>query len=160
MGLQSIGRFAGSAAVAVVIVATLLAGGLFMFGAYDPEEEAHTTTSVEMLSRIDLAELLGEETTPSRPQLPEMKDIEPLVIPKRTQSGFVQVEYVVDANGHVIEAEVVGAAPVGIYEDEALEIVRSRRYEPKPGGGETDRRTEMVDFTVLAGDDADTSEAL
>ena len=87
-----------------------------------------------------------------------MKEIPPLVIPQRTQSGFVQVEYVVDANGRVIEAEVVGAAPVGVYEDKALEIVRSRRYQPKPDGGGTDRRTEMVDFTVLPGDDAKTPD--
>ena len=158
MGFQSIGRFAGSIAVAVVIVTTLLVGGLYLFGAYDPEEEAHTATSVEMLSRIDLAELLGEESTRSRPQLPAMEEIPPLVIPQRTQSGFVQVEYVIDANGRVIEAEVVGAAPVGVYEDEALEIVRSRRYQPKPDGGGTDRRTEMVDFTVLPGDDANTPD--
>jgi TonB family protein len=144
--------------VAVVIVTVLLVAGLYLFGAYDPEEEAHTATRVEMLSRIDLAELLGKKTTRSRPQLPAMEDIVPLVIPKRTQSGFVQVEYVVDANGHVIEAEVVGAAPVGIYEDQALEIVRSRRYQPNPDGGETDRRTEMVDFTVLPGDDAGNSD--
>jgi TonB family protein len=158
MRFQAAGRFAGSVAVAVVIVSILLVGGLYLFGAYEPQEEAHTATSVEMLSRIDLAELLGEETTRKRPQLPAMEDIKPLVIPRRTQSGFVQVEYVVDANGRVTEAQVVGAAPVGIYEDEALEIVRSRRYQPNPDGRETDRRTEMVDFTVVPEEDAGTSD--
>ena len=158
MRFQAAGRFAGSVAVAVVIVSVLLVGGLYLFGAYEPQEEAHTATSVEMLSRIDLAELLGEETTRKRPQLPAMEDIKPLVIPRRTQSGFVQVEYVVDANGRVTEAQVVGAAPAGIYEDEALEIVRSRRYQPNPDGAETDRRTEMVDFTVVPEEDAGTSD--
>ena len=154
MSLQSVVRFAGSVAVALIIVTILLVGGLYMFGAYDAKEKSHTTTSVEMISRIDLAELLGEDTNRRRPQLPTLENIEPLVIPKRTQSGFVQVEYVVDENGHVIEAEVVGAAPVGIYEDEALEIVRSRRYTPGPDGQEIDRRTEMVDFTVMPREDA------
>ncbi|MGI9265160.1 MAG: TonB family protein [Gammaproteobacteria bacterium] len=149
MALDSVMRFTGSVVVATIIVTTLLAGGLWMFGAYEPEEEAHTSTRVEMLSRIDLAELLGEETGRQRPQLPAMEDIEPLVIPRRTQSGFVQVEYVVDANGRVVEAEVVGAAPVGVYEDQALEIVRSRRYQPKPTGADVDRRTEMVDFSIV-----------
>ena len=158
MRFQAAGRFAGSVAVAVVIVSVLLVGGLYLFGAYEPQEEAHTATSVEMLSRIDLAELLGEDTTRKRPQLPAMADIKPLVIPRRTQSGFVQVEYVVDANGRVTEAQVVGAAPAGIYEDEALEIVRSRRYQPNPDGAETDRRTEMVDFTVVPEEDAGTSD--
>ena len=149
MAFDSMMRFAGSVVVATIIVAILLTGGLWMFGAYEPEEEAHTATKVEMLSRIDLAELLGEKTGRQRPQLPQLEDIEPLVIPRRTQSGFVQVEYVVDANGLVVEAEVVGAAPVGVYEDKALEIVRSRRYEPKPAGVAIDRRTEMVDFSIV-----------
>jgi TonB family protein len=149
MAFDSMLRFAGSVVVATIIVTVLLAGGLWMFGAYEPEEEAHTATSVEMLSRIDLAELLGEKTGRQRPQLPQMEDIEPLVIPRRTQSGFVQVEYVVDANGRVVEAEVVGAAPVGVYEDKALEIVRSRRYQPNPASVDVDRRTEMVDFSIV-----------
>ncbi len=145
-------RMAGSVVVATVIVTFLLSTGLWLFGAYDPEEEGHTTTEVQMLSRIDLAELLGEEgDVRQRQELPPIEAIEPLTLPRRAQAGFVQVEYVVDGKGRVVDAEVVGAAPAGIYEDQALEIVRSRRYEPNPAGM-MDRRTELVDFQVEAGD--------
>ena len=145
-------RMAGSVVVATVIVTLLLSTGLWLFGAYDPEEEGHTTTQVQMLSRIDLAELLGEDgTVRQRQELPPIEPIDPLTIPRRAQAGYEQVEYDVDDKRRLLDAEYVGAAPAGIYEDQALEIVRSRRYEPNPAGM-MDRRTELVDFQVEAGD--------
>ena len=147
MDIRFIGRFTGSAVMASVIVFVLLLVSLWMFGAYKPEK-SYRALSVELLSRIDLAELLGEEPRRELPTLPQMQDIEPLVIPERSQAGFVQVEFSVDDRGRVTEAEVINATPEGIFEEQALAIVRSKRYQPDPGTGASDRRTEIVDFSV------------
>lgn len=153
--LGAIRRWAGSVVSASAIVFALLVIGLWMFGAYAPKEKGRRAHGVELLSNIDLAALLGEEPRRELPELPSMDDIPPLVIPQRTQSGFVQVEFTVDGQGRVTEAEVVNAAPAGIYEEQALAIVRSRRYQPKPGGSASGRRTEVVDFSVGPGPRAD-----
>ena len=142
-------RYGISIAIASVIVFLLLVGSLYMFGAYD-KREGPRSQRVELMSeseRLDLAELFGEAPAPRRPQLPELKDIPPLELPSRPRSGFVQVEIVVDGQGRVAQAEVVGSTHEGVYEDQALAIVRARRYEPRPDGG-ADRRIEIVDYTI------------
>lgn len=139
-------RFATSAALACVVVAALMVASLWAFGIFD-REEGHRAVDISLLSvseRVDLAELLGERSPDERPTLPPLEEIEPLEIPRRSESGFVQVEFSVDDAGNVTDAQVVRAMPTGLFEDQALEIVRSRRYQP---GGET-RMTEIVDFSV------------
>lgn len=146
----SLSRLAASVAIASAIVFALLVGGLWAFGAYDGVDGQPRSQRVALLSdseRIDLAALLGEDTGPQRPRLPDLDDIPPLVLPKPAQSGFVQVELVVDGQGRVAEAEVVGSTHEGLFEQQALAIVKSRRYVPRPDGG-LDRRTEIVDFTI------------
>jgi TonB family protein len=143
-------RFTFSVGIAAVIVFVLLVVCLWAFGAYDRAAEGPRSQRIDLLSeseRLDLAEMLGEETGPQRPKLPELKDIPPLVLPSVPKTGFVQVEVVVDAQGRVTEAEVVGSTHEGAFEEQALAIVRARQYVPRPDGG-TDRRTEIVDFTV------------
>lgn len=142
-------RWAGSAAVAAVVVAALLVASLWAFGAFD-RDDGHHAVDVHILSsseRLDLAEQLGEGDDRRRPRLPPLEDIPPLEIPKRGESGFVQLEVVVDASGQVVDAQVVRSVPSGVYEDQALEMVRSRDYEP----GDAGTRTEIVDFTVEPG---------
>jgi TonB family protein len=148
-------KYAMLVAVACVIVFLLLVGSLYMFGAYD-KEDGPRSQRVELLSesaRLDLAELFGETRKPERPRLPELADIPPLALPKRPQSGFVQIEVVVDGQGRVAEAEVVGATHEGVFEEQALAIVKARRYQPRPEVG-VDRRVEIVDYTI-AEDEAD-----
>jgi TonB family protein len=134
-------KYAVLVAVACVIVFLLLVGSLYMFGAYD-KEDGPRSQRVELL-----AELYGETRKPERPRLPELADIPPLELPKRPQSGFVQIEVVVDEQGRVAEAEVVGATHEGVFEEQALAIVKARRYEPRPEVG-VDRRLEIVDYTI------------
>ena len=143
-------RFTLSVGIAAVIVFVLLVVSLWAFGAYERVAEGPRSQRIDLLSeseRLDLAEMLGEDTGPQRPKLPELKDIPPLVLPSRPQTGFVQVEVVVDAQGRVAEAEIVGSTHEGVFEEQALAIVRARQYTPRPDGG-ADRRTEIVDFTV------------
>ncbi len=44
--------------------------------------------------------------------------------------GWVDVQFLVNADGTVSEAAIVGAQPVGIFEQSALEAVRRWRYQP------------------------------
>ena len=143
-------RFTTSTALACIVVAALLVASLWSFGVFD-NREGHHAVDITMLSvsdSLDLAELLGENEEPGRPSLPPLEDIAPLEIPRRDESGFVQVEFSVDASGRVTDAEVVRAMPAGVFDNQALEIVRSRRYQPDSGA----RRTEIVDFSVRGED--------
>lgn len=142
-------RFLLSAAIASAVVLVLLVSALWAFGVFDREEEVIYAHPVEVLSqsdRVDVAELVG---APQRqmPARPVERPVEPLVVPRREVSGFVQIEVEVDADGRVQRAEVVNALPAGVYEAQALRQVRQRRYPPRAGGG---RYVEVVPFKVAA----------
>lgn len=145
-GLQNVLRYGGFVGAASVVVAILLVASLWAFGLLD-RPAGHHAVDLRLLTpseRLDLAEALGESTGSERRSLPPLDDIPPLEIPPHTASGFVQVEYVVDRQGRVVDAEVVRSVPPGLFEKQALEIVRSRQYGP----GEAGRRSEVVDFTL------------
>jgi protein TonB len=143
-------RFAGAGAAACVVVALILIGSLWAFGFLD-RPKGHHAVDVRLLTlgeRLDLAEALGEPAANERPSLPPLEEIPPLDIPRRREPGFVQVEFSVDARGRVTDAEVVRSMPEGLFDQQALEIIRSRQYP----AGDSGRRTEVVDFTVEPGE--------
>ncbi len=143
-------RYGGFAVAASVVVVILLVASLWAFGFLD-RPDGHHAVDLRLLTpseRLDLAEALGESSDDGRPGLPPLEEIPPLEIPRHTESGFVQVEFLVDEQGRVVDAEVVRSVPPGLFEDQALEIVKSRDYGP----GEPGRRTEMVDFTLESAD--------
>ena len=49
---------------------------------------------------------------------------------EKGMEGWVDVQFLVNADGTVGEAAIVGAQPVGIFEQSALEAVRRWRYQP------------------------------
>lgn len=145
-GVRKVIRYGGFVGAASVVVAVLLVASLWAFGVLD-RPAGHHAVDLRLLTpseRLDLAEALGESAGAERRSLPPLEDIPPLEIPPHTASGFVQVEYVVDGQGRVVDAEVVRSVPPGLFEEQALEIVRSRAYGPADAG----RRTEVVDFTL------------
>lgn len=145
-------RWLGPLLAATVVVLTLMMVSLWVFGAFDLER-LHYTQSLRLLGddeRRDLAAELGEAPASTRPTLPPMEEIPPLEIPQRQRTGFVQLEFTVGADGRVAEAEVVRAAPSGLYEDQALAILRSRRFEDLAPG---ETGTEIIDFRIEGKDD-------
>ncbi len=146
---ELIKRWLSSVGVATVVVLTLMLASLWLFGVFDVEK-LHYTQSLRLLGvdeRSDLAEELGEAPASARPTLPPLEEIPPLELPRHSRSGFVQLEFTVDADGRVTEAEVVRAAPAGYYEDKALAILRSRRFEDLAPG---ETSTEIIDFSIEA----------
>lgn len=143
---RSLLRFAGSSAVACVVVVAILIASLWAFGFLDRPRGHHAVDVLPLTKseRLDLAEALGERPVDRRPRLPPLEEIPPLEIPRHQETGFVQVEFSVDAEGRVTDAEVIRAVPEGVFETQALEIVRSRQYAP----GESGRLTELVEFSV------------
>lgn len=141
-------RFLFSALIASVVVLALLVASLAAFGLFDRPEETLYVHPVEILSqsdRVDVAELIGADDARGLPERRVVPPIEPLEVPRREVSGFVQIEVEVDAEGRVREAAVVNALPSGVYEDQALRQVRQRRYPARPGGG---TYVEVVPFQV------------
>jgi TonB family protein len=71
----------------------------------------------------------------------------------REISGFVQVVFTVQPDGTVSEARVFGAVPAGYYEEQALERVRARSWEPgvdADGNIVARQATEVIEFTLPA----------
>jgi TonB family protein len=93
--------------------------------------------------RVDVAELLEPRRRPPPPPAPATA----FELPDRQVSGFVQLAVRVDNEGRVESAEVLNAVPAGVFEDEALRIVRQRRYAVPPDGRAVD---DIVRFTVPA----------
>ena len=144
-------RFAGAAIAATFVVLVLMIVSLWAFGVFD-RPAGHHAVDVRLISdreRIDLAEALGENQSKQRPSLPPLADIPAVTIPRRSESGFVQIEFSVDQDGRVTDAEVVRSMPEGVFEEQALEIVRSRVYE----GDDMGRQTDIIDFVVEPEDD-------
>ncbi len=143
-----------STGIATVVVLIMTIVGLSLFGAFDKDQgreiELHPLQLLTESQRIDFAEELGLDTRPRRPELPAMEDIPPFEVPRRHVSGFVQVEVEYDSEGKVTDARILDAAPRGIYEQQALEQVRSRRYTPDSVNGRAipGSRVEIVDFTI------------
>lgn len=143
-------QFLGFAGTATVVVLALMVAVLWGFGLLDQPGDELETHPVELLSqtdRVDLGALLSRERPDPTP--PPPPPVEPLEIPERQVSGFVQLEVETDAEGRVVRAEVVNALPAGVYEDQALRQVQQRRYPPREGGGSY---VEVVPFRVSPDD--------
>lgn len=140
-------RFAGASGVAAVVVFLLMVGVLWAFGLLDRDDEdvvlAHPVRLLSTTDRVDVAELLE----PRRRAPPPPEPAPSFELPAREVSGFVQLAVEVNEEGRVERAEVVNAVPSGIFEEEALRIVRQRRYAVPPDGRAVD---EIVPFTVPA----------
>lgn len=139
-------RWVGSFVLGMGIVYSLALGGLYAFGWFDEKTSSNRRTHVvELLSKVDRVRLkdeLGLDQRRARPAPPAPK---PVVLPRQV-SGFVQLELEIGPKGEVLDARILGAVPQGYYEEQALETVRARRYEPAPIGSY--RQSEVVPFNI------------
>jgi TonB family protein len=60
----------------------------------------------------------------------------PLAARQRAIDGWVDLQFVVNTDGSVGELTIVGAQPVGIFEQAALDAVRNWRYQPVMRAGQ------------------------
>jgi|GEM_PF-3594222 len=147
--------------IASVLVLTMAAVGVRWF--YDRDDQEENTT--RFFEQVGLTGLFdgpdGEEREREArrefvregPREVE-RPAEPVELPERQVSGFVQVEFTVLPDGSVEDVEVVGARPAGIYEDQARQQVEGADYtgQVSPAEEDGERRTEVVEFTVPASD--------
>lgn len=68
----------------------------------------------------------------------------PLVARQRSLNGWVDVRFVVRGDGSVGDAAIVGAEPVGIFEQAALEAVHRWRYRPVVRDGQAVSQSALV----------------
>lgn len=144
--LRGLIRWTGSLAIGLSVVYLLAVAGLFAFGWFDDESatprRTHAVNLLNELERVRIREELGLDARRKPKVRPPP---EPLRMPRQV-SGFVQLEVEVGTQGEVVSAEVLGAVPEGYYEQQALDVVRGRRYPPSPLG--TYRQPEVIPFTV------------
>ncbi len=150
-------RLIVSSIAAFAVVVTLMAVAISIF--YDGRDEErivhHPVDLLTGVERVEVGELLGEDWDPDRRRLPQRIEAPPTVLPPRSVSGFVQLEFEVDSKGRVGDVDIVGATPQGYFEEQARAIVESRTYAPTLENGRpvASRRSELVDFTVAVDPD-------
>lgn len=154
-------RFLAALAGGLLITLAMLVIGISFFD--DPPNEASLRKGVEVTplparQSVDVAEWVRE----TRGDLPEPVDGEPvarLPAPPPVEftrgdiEGFVQVRFTVLPDGSATDVRVFGAVPAGYYEEQAVEQVRARQWEPAvdENGNRTQRdATEVVRFTLPA----------
>ena len=74
----------------------------------------------------------------------------PLAARERGIDGWVDLQFVVNTDGSVGELTIVGAQPVGIFEQAALDAVRHWHYQPVMRAGQaiSQRARVRVRFTM------------
>jgi protein TonB len=68
----------------------------------------------------------------------------PLAARQRSLEGWVDVRFVVRSDGSVGDVAIMGAEPVGIFEQAALEAVHRWRYRPIVRDGQAVSQTTRV----------------
>ncbi|HEX7048056.1 MAG TPA: TonB family protein [Gammaproteobacteria bacterium] len=147
-------RFLAAAAVASVVIVMVVGLGIRYFD--KPEDPlAHEYEIVKIVDLADnpaLAEAIRRErekngATPGNEPPP------PPMLPERRVTGFVHIEYTINPDGTVTDVQVIGAAPSGVYEEQAVaEVSRSMHAPAYNADGEAvaRRATEIVEFSVPA----------
>lgn len=115
------------------------------------EDKTPKTTYIEHLSERETRELfdeLGMEFDP-KPQEPNL-EVPSYEAPKNDLDGFVYLDVLVKRDGSVASAEVVGAKPEGLYEDQAVKKVMASRYpvRKREGVAVAYQIDEIVEFDV------------
>jgi len=87
---------------------------------------ANTTTSRETVELV----------APDYPRGAERRGIE----------GMVRLSYSIDAEGRVINAEIVESTPAGIFDRAALSAIEAWRYAP--AAAQTDGHTRELEFRL------------
>lgn len=77
-----------------------------------------------------------EQVAPEYPRGAERRGIE----------GTVRIAYSVDADGHVVNAEVVDATPAGVFDRAALAAIEAWRYAP--ASAQTDGHSRELEFRL------------
>lgn len=144
--MQSAIRWCGSLVLGLAIVYLLALGGLYAFGWFDEKTSGQRRThAIELLGEIERVRLKDELGLDQRRARPAPPPPRPVAMPRQV-SGFVQLEVEVGSAGEVLDVQVVGAVPEGYYEQQALEVVRARLFEPSPIGSY--RQVEVIPFNI------------
>lgn len=148
-------RLLVSASVASVVIVGLVGTAIRY---YEPPEESVARSPLEFVKVVNLADnpALAEAVRRERERngtvRPEHEPPPPPMLrPERQVSGFVQLEYTINADGTVSDVRVVSAAPRGVYEKEAIERVSRTMHAPvfNDAGEAVARRTsEVIEFSV------------
>lgn len=149
-------RFAASAlAASVLIVMTL--GVVIRY--FERPERDPLLSELEYVKIVNLADnpALAEAVRREREangSLPPENEPPPMpVMPERMVSGFVHVEYTINPDGSVSDVRVVGAAPSGVYEQQAVARISRSMHAPafnEAGDPVARSATEIVEFSVPA----------
>jgi len=85
---------------------------------------------------------------PVHAELKQTKRVEPVYPPEAARagtSGFVEVEFTVDASGKVVTVSVVNAKPARTFETAAVKAVKQWTFAPGADGG---RGKVRLDFNL------------
>lgn len=150
-------RLAGSAAVASVVVIAVVGSAVRYYAPVHEDRAISTLQEVDVISLADnpaLAAAIRKERELHGDIHPENEaPPPPPPRPTRDISGFVHVEYTINPDGSISDVKVLGAAPAGVYEEQAIAQVSRQMRAPvfnDAGVAVSRRTTEIIDFSVRA----------
>ena len=150
-------RLAGSAAVASIVVIAVVGSAIRYYEPVHEDRAVSTLQEVDIVSLADnpaLAAAIRKERELHGDIHPENEaPPPPPPRPTRDISGFVHVEYTINPDGSVSDVKVLGAAPAGVYEEQAIAQVSRQMRAPvfnDAGEAVARRTTEIIDFTIPA----------
>ena len=146
-------RFAASFGVALCVVFAMLWFSLEVSGFNERQQrrelEVHEVDVLTDAQRLDVRDLLGGRDIGPSPMLAPLAEIPSLDL-SRDVRGIVQLEVLVDVAGSVSDVRVIDASPAGLYEQQAIAEIETKRYEPEyvDGRAVATRRLEIVGFQM------------
>lgn len=150
-------RLLASGAFASLVVIVIVGGAIRY---YTPPPQDPTLSQLKEVRIVNLAEnpLLAEAIRKEREKHGEAEPERevpppPPPRPERQVSGFVQLEYTINPDGTVSDVVVLGSAPAGVYEQQAIARISRSMHAPmfNDAGEAIARRTnEIIEFSVPA----------
>lgn len=113
----------------------------------EPRAEPPPDSPVTLTSAVDLTYYGAREVDVHPRALAEIVPAYPEAADRQKLSGKVVLQLKLEADGRVIDAEVVRATPPDVFEEAAMEAFRQARFAPAIKGGHPVRALMLIEVT-------------
>ena len=100
---------------------------------FAPATQAGATVECHLRTRVRFALTDSAATAPTGTGMGRPQPVYPPALLQARVEGYAEVEYTLDADGQVTDAQLLVAMPLGEFEKAALDVIRNWRGPPAPG---------------------------
>lgn len=115
------------------------------------ETPVSSTAPTNKATKIGTGESLPQAVSSGVVPLVRVKPKYPMRAASRHIEGWVKIEFTVSPAGTVTNANVIGASPLGIFDEAALDAIKRWQFKPKivNGAAIIQRAVQVLKFTLL-----------